>query len=114
MLLARSLLLQVLSFLVSGVKTPDPTTLANVATALCRCTYEARNHKRLVTEFNTAQALCYIMQRQTASLKVSVPPHVFYELQLCAKRSHAMFFVCSFSRRTCNPLALWAARDLKC
>lgn len=32
---------------------------------------------------------------------------------ICAKRSHAMFFVCLFSRRICNPLALWAARDLK-
>lgn len=62
--------LQVLAFLVNGVKTPDPTTLANVATALCRCTYEARNHKRLVTEFNTAQALCYIMQRQTVNVKI--------------------------------------------
>ena len=60
-----------LAFLINGVKTPDPTTLANVATALCRCTYEARNHERLVTEFNTTQALCYIMQRQTASLKIA-------------------------------------------
>lgn len=62
--------LKVLSLLVNGVTTPDATTLANVATALCRCTYEARNHVRLVTEFNTAQALCYIMQRQSANLKV--------------------------------------------
>lgn len=61
---------QVLAFLVNGVKTRDPTTLSNVATALCRCTYEARNHERLVTEFNAAQALCYIMQRQTANLKI--------------------------------------------
>lgn len=61
---------QVLAFLVNGVKTRDPTTLSNVATALCRCTYEARNHEHLVTEFNAAQALCYIMQRHTASLKI--------------------------------------------
>lgn len=63
--------LQVLAYLVNGVKTRDPTTLSNVAIALCRCTYEARNHQRLVTEFNTAQALCYIMQRQTADLKIA-------------------------------------------
>lgn len=61
---------QVLAFLVNGVKTRDPTTLSNVATALCRCTYEAQNHEQLVTEFNAAQALCYIMQRQTANLKI--------------------------------------------
>eukprot|EP00903_Cladosiphon_okamuranus_P019404 g17841.t1 len=62
---------QVLAFLVNGAKTRDPTTLSNVAIALCRCTYEARNHESLVTEFNTAQALCYIMQRQTANLKIA-------------------------------------------
>lgn len=56
--------------MVNGVKTRDPTTLSNVATALCRCTYEARNHERLVTEFNAAQSLCYIMQRHTANLKI--------------------------------------------
>ncbi|CAM9130756.1 unnamed protein product, partial [Ectocarpus fasciculatus] len=61
---------EVLAFLVNGVKTRDPTTLSNVATALCRCTYEARNHERLVTEFNAAQSLCYIMQRHTANLKI--------------------------------------------
>lgn len=60
-----------LAFLINGVKTPDLITLGNVATALCRCTYEARNHERLVTEFNTTQALCYIMQRQTANLKIA-------------------------------------------
>ncbi|CAM9232465.1 unnamed protein product, partial [Ectocarpus sp. 13 AM-2016] len=61
---------EVLAFLVNGVKTRDPTTLSNVAIALCRCTYEARNHESLVTEFNAAQALCYIMQRHTANLKI--------------------------------------------
>lgn len=58
-----------LSLLVNGVQTPDSTTLANVATALCRCSYETRNHKHLATEFNTAQALCYIMQRNNVKLK---------------------------------------------
>lgn len=62
---------QVLAFLVNGVKAPDSIVLENVATALCRCSYEARNHHRLVAEFNTAQALCYIMQRQDINLKIT-------------------------------------------
>lgn len=45
--------------------------LSNVATALCRCSYETRNHHCLVAEFNTAQALCYVMQRQDANLKIT-------------------------------------------
>lgn len=77
--------LKVLSFLVNGVTTPDATTLANVATALCRCTYEARNHVRLVTEFNTAQALCYIMQRQSVNLKVRSLPRRLLLLTLSAE-----------------------------
>lgn len=72
--LCAGLLLKVLSFLVNGAATPDSTTLGNVATALCRCTYERRNHVRLVTEFNTAQALCYIMQRHAVNLKVCFAP----------------------------------------
>ncbi|CAM9288439.1 unnamed protein product, partial [Choristocarpus tenellus] len=79
---------EVLSCLLNKAGVNELVTAMNVATALCRCTYEWRNHSFLFMD-NTSQALIQNLQRHSPTLKVVSAKGI---LNLCGLSSETSIF----------------------